>query len=207
MPISGIDQSSWGFLIGFNMGIVFWVGINDVSPISCGGVHIASYAGWKNMLKRCYDKKWQQRNRTYIGCRVSDDWLVFSNFKAWFDNFYVPGWQIDKDLLNPGNKVYDASNCVFIPKSLNTFLTAHDALRGKHPLGVHFHKQKKRFIAQISVGGVSEQIGAYETAQEAHVAWFHRKIELAYEYKGLCDSIDPRLFEGVLRKINSMKEV
>lgn len=73
------------------MGIVFGVGINDVSPISCGGVHIASYAVWKNMLKRCYDKKWQQRNRTYIGCRVSDDWLVFSNFKVWFDDFMYLG--------------------------------------------------------------------------------------------------------------------
>lgn len=207
MPVSGIGQTPWGFLIGLAMGLVFGVGINDVSPISIGGVHIASYAAWKNMLKRCYDKNWQQRNKTYIGCRVSDSWLTFSSFKCWFDTYSVPGWQIDKDLIKPGNKTYDEFNCVFVPKSLNTFLTAHDAFRGEHPLGVHFHKQKQRFIAQISVEGVREQIGHYATPEAAHIAWFNRKIELAYQYKELCDSIDPRLFEGVLRKIHSMKEV
>lgn len=189
------------------VGIVFGVGLNDVSPISYGGVHIESYAAWKNMLKRCYDLKWQGRNKTYEGCIVSSEWLTFSNFKRWFDSRYLSGWQIDKDLLDPGNKLYSSETCLFVPKSLNSFLTAHDSARGPYPLGVHYHKKKRKFISQISVNGSREQIGAYNSPAEAHEAWFNRKMELAYEYKYLCDSIDERLFEGVLRKIKSMKEV
>lgn len=188
------------------VGIVFGVGFNDISPISFGGVHIDSYATWKNMLKRCYDHRWQDKNKTYIGCLVCEDWLTFSAFKRWFDLNCVPEWQIDKDLLVSGNKMYSADRCVFVPKSLNSFLTAHDADRGPYSIGVTYHKQKKRFVSQISVNGVREHIGHYDSAKEAHLAWFNRKIELAYEYRELCDSIDPRLFEGFLRKINSMKE-
>ncbi|EJB2979379.1 hypothetical protein ABXH80_004104 [Salmonella enterica] len=189
------------------VGKVFGVGLNDVAPISENGRHFESYTAWKNMLKRCYDLRWQEKNPTYKGCSVCDAWLVFSSFKKWFDINGVTGWQIDKDLLTTGNKIYSPDRCVFVPKSLNTFLTAHGAHRGAYPIGAHYHKDKRKFMAQISVDGVREQIGAYDSPREAHLAWFNRKIELAYEYKELCDSIDPRLFEGVLRKIQSMKEV
>ena len=194
--------------MGCNMvGKVFGVGANDVTPISEGGVHIQSYQAWKNMLKRCYDQEWQSKNLGYIGCCVDDCWLTFSNFKSWFDVNHKPGYELDKDLLIPGNRRYAPETCVFIPKSLNTFTTSRAAERGAYPIGVHFHAAKNRFIAQISVNAVREQIGAFTTAGEAHLAWHRRKIELAYEYKALCYTIFERLFEGVLSKINSMKEL
>lgn len=207
MPSFRHRPNSAGFSYGEIMtGIVFGIGFNDVSPISYGGIHIDSYAAWKNMLKRCYDLKWQSNNKTYVGCSVSSDWLTFSNFKQWFDSRHLAGWQIDKDLLLPGNKIYSSETCLFVPKSLNSFLTAHDSYRGQYPLGVHYHKHKGKFVSQISANGSREQIGVYDSPKEAHEAWFKRKIELACEYKYLCDSIDQRLFEGVLRKIYSMKE-
>lgn len=207
MPSFRHRPNSAGFSYGDEMvGIVFGVGFNDVSPISNGGSHIESYATWKNMLKRCYDIEWQAVNKTYAGCHVSKEWLTFSNFKMWFDERCIAGWQIDKDMLFPGNKVYSKDKCLFVPKSLNSFLTAHDSDRGDYPIGVHYHKRKGKFIAQISVNGVREQIGAYDSPRDAHEAWFNRKIELAYEHKILCDSIDARLFDGVLLKIKSMRE-
>lgn len=188
-------------------GLVFGVGVNDVSPISHGGVHIAAYAAWKNMLKRCYDEAWKGRNKTYIGCRVCAEWLTFSAFKIWFDRNYIDGWQVDKDLLFAGNKVYSPDTCVFVPKWLNTFTTAHTAARGDTPIGVSYHKKKMRYVASISVDGVRTHLGAYSDPLSAHLAWHKAKIEVAHTYKEMCDMIDPRLFEGVLRKINSMKEV
>lgn len=185
--------------------MVFGVGLNDVSPISYGGVHIDSYAAWKNMLKRCYDLKWQSKNKTYIGCLVCNEWLLFSNFKEWHDANHVDGWQIDKDLLLPNNNVYSKETCVFIPKDLNTFTTAHQSARGEWPLGVHYHKQKKKFIASISEMSTKTEVGAFDDPISAHLAWHSRKIELAYGYKDLCDSIHPKLFDGLLLKVESMK--
>lgn len=34
------------------------------------------YRTWSNMLDRCYSFKYQERNKTYIGCTVTDEWLT-----------------------------------------------------------------------------------------------------------------------------------
>jgi hypothetical protein len=188
-------------------GLVFGVGVNDVSPISDGGVHIPAYAAWKNMLKRCYDFNWQEANKTYKGCTVCREWMTFSAFKLWFDKNYIDGWQIDKDLLVTENKIYSPYTCVFVPKWLNTFTTAHTSARGDFPIGVFYHKKKMRYIAQISDGSVRVHLGGFSTPAAAHLAWHNAKLDIAHRYKEMCDMIDPRLFEGVIRKINSMREV
>ena len=41
------------------------------------------YQTWTNMLNRCYSIKYQERNKTYIGCSVSEEWKTFSNFRSW----------------------------------------------------------------------------------------------------------------------------
>lgn len=185
-------------------GIVFSVGVNDVSPVSLDGVHIESYAAWKNMLKRCYDRDWQEKNKTYIGCRVCDEWLTFSVFKCWFDKHYVNNWQVDKDLLHPGNMTYSPHNCIFIPKWLNTFTTAHQSARGRYPIGVSYHKKKGKYIASISIDGRRVHVGAFDDPKSAHAAWSKKKREIAFGFKEFCDEVDPRLFAGVLRKIEMM---
>ena len=44
------------------------------------------YRAWTSMLKRCYSIKSQERQPTYKGCSVTDEWLTFSNFKSWMEN-------------------------------------------------------------------------------------------------------------------------
>lgn len=62
------------------------------------------YRTWKSMLKRCYSAKYQERCPTYKGCTVSEDWLVFTNFRDWMMAQDWEGKQLDKDLLFEGIK-------------------------------------------------------------------------------------------------------
>ena len=188
------------------VGVVLKVAFNDVAPVKIGGRILKSYDCWNDMLSRCYSPRVHASQPRYIGCTVSADWLVFSRFKRWFDSRYQEGYELDKDLLIPGNRVYSPETCVLIPTFLNLFTTGRPTRGAKLPQGVN-KRSENSYRARIGGKKTFEVIGNFRTAEEAHLAWFNRKIELAYEYKALCDSIDPRLFEGVLRKIHSMKEV
>lgn len=78
-----------------------------------------SYTAWKGMLTRCYCKKTQKRQPTYIGCTVCDEWHNFQNFAKWFDVNYISGTQLDKDIKVKGNKVYSPDTCSFVSREEN----------------------------------------------------------------------------------------
>lgn len=84
-----------------------------------------AFKTWIEMLKRCYPKSEKEKRifRSYEGCVVCQDWLLFSNFKKWFDRNYVNGYVLDKDLLWNGEyKIYSPDTCCFIPQSINNLL-------------------------------------------------------------------------------------
>lgn len=187
-------------------GVVLGVARNDVSPVKINGRLIQSYSNWTNILNRCYSKDVQIKQPSYVGCSVSDEWLLFSNFKTWFDKNHVDGWAIDKDLLIQGNKVYSEESCIFIPASLNSFTVDRRSDRGSNPIGVCWHSRDLYFMSTISINGKLTRIGCFDNALDAHKAWYKKKLELAYEYKEICDSIHPMLFDGLIRKIELLKE-
>lgn len=189
---------------------IYGVGINDANH-SVGGeiegkmrIH-SSYSTWKSIIARCYSDRVLKKHPTYDGCSVSDEWIYFSNFYLWWKISNIPGWEIDKDLLKVGNKVYSSDNCIYIPKWLNSFTTGCESRRGDFPIGVCLDRKHSSYMARISIDGKSLTIGRFSDPLSAHNAWYEKKIELAYGYKDLCDSIHPELFCGLLRKIESMK--
>jgi len=108
--------------------------INDkLSPTVCGvgflgdgehkpvvnGKHTKTYITWRNMLGRCYSDKVQVKQPTYIGCTVADEWHNFQNFAQWFDENYVEGYDLDKDIKFEGNKIYSPENCLFVSRKEN----------------------------------------------------------------------------------------
>jgi len=103
--------------------LVFGVGVNDyIHSISDDGKVIKSYKCWSHMLERCYSAKKQLKYPTYIGCTVCDKWLIFSNFKEWYDTNYKEEFELDKDILVEGNKVYSPDTCCFVPKNINSLI-------------------------------------------------------------------------------------
>lgn len=166
-----------------------------------------AYEAWVGILRRCYSGNLHLKRPTYSSCEISEEWYLFSSFHSWWKENNVDGWHIDKDLMNPCSNVYSKENCIYIPASLNSFTTAHDGRRGLYPIGCSYHPSTGKFRAIIADGkGKSISLGLYFSPIDAHKAWYQKKIELAHSYKGLCDSINPNLFTGLLRKIESMKE-
>jgi len=98
------------------------------------------YVKWFSMFVRCYDKKYQEKQPTYIGCEVSDDFCNFQNFAQWYRHYKYNckyPLELDKDLLYEGNKIYSPKTCCLIPKEINSTLNSkrHDVDTMRHIYG------------------------------------------------------------------------
>lgn len=84
------------------------------------------YRIWSDMLRRCYDVKWQERFPTYKGCTVCEKWLNFQTFCEDFtkidgyDLWEREGADLDKDTKYYGNKHYSLETCRFVTHQENT---------------------------------------------------------------------------------------
>lgn len=149
------------------------VGFNDDNEIHSNKYESIAYRKWRTMLARCYNENYQKKQGTYIGCSVCKEWLTFSNFKEWHDNNYKKGYELDKDILSKGNKIYSPQTCCYVPKEINTLLLSCKSVRGDLPIGVIRHKIKNntRYVSQFSTSynGKRENkyLGSYDTPQEA----------------------------------------
>jgi len=159
--------------------LVYCVGINDYQGnIKYNHVHIPSYHTWCQMLKRCYSQAFLSKNPTYVGCRVCEEWLYFSNFKKWFDENYIEGYCLDKDILSgKNNKAYSPNTCCFVPNEINVLLCKNDARRGKMPIGVHERKlvNGSSYMAYLNKNGSRINLGTFYSAEEAFAAYKQAK--------------------------------
>ena len=176
--------------------LVWGVGINDLDyrtqvleeVTKNGGKKVRKtvfrckyYAAWINMLKRCYSKKYLERNPSYIGTSVCSEWLSATAFKKWMEQQDWQGKSLDKDIIAPKSKLYSPETCAFVLEATNLFVTASDASRGDYPVGVHLYKRTGKYHARCKnpFTGKQEYLGLFSTPEEAHEVWRKRKHELA----------------------------
>ena len=167
------------------------------------GIPKSSYNLWTNMIKRCYDTKAQEKQPTYIGCSVCEEWLIFENFDNWYnENYYElknEVMNLDKDILVKGNRIYSPNTCVFVPQSINKLFLKRDSTRGKYPMGVSFHKRDNVYEAHCSIGtSVSKYLGRYNNEIDAFYSYKKFKEsrikEIADNYK---DKIPQNLYKAM----------
>ena len=96
-----------------------YIGDGD-QPAYVNKIMTKQYLIWRHMLTRCYCKKYQKQQPSYIGCTVAKEWHDFQVFSKWFDLNYIEGYQIDKDIKYHGNKVYSADTCIFVSPQENS---------------------------------------------------------------------------------------
>lgn len=139
------------------------------------------YEVWHNMIRRCYDEEYLNKNPTYCGCSVWDEWMYFSNFKSWMESQDWKGKQQDKDILIFGNKIYSPETSRFVDARVNSFIRDLTKSRGDWPLGVSWHKVANKFQARCSnpFTGRYESLGLFTCPNEAHEAWRKKKHEHA----------------------------
>lgn len=156
---------------------VYGVGVVGLERTRMNGKQLKSYQTWKSMLGRCYDEKCQQKQPTYKDCSICEEWLYYKNFKQWYDeNYYDVNGEImnlDKDILVKGNKIYSPENCVFAPQNINKLFIKSNAVRGKLPIGVKWHKRDRVYESACSVFDLianknkDKYLGRFSTSQEA----------------------------------------
>ena len=183
---------------------VYSVGITGTKyPPSINGVNTKEYALWKHMLRRCYSNTYKKKYTTYEGCEASENFKSYEYFYEWCHRqvgFGVDGFEIDKDLLVKGNKVYSENTCVFLPQEINKVLTKRESSRGEYLIGVYWCNTKKVFVARVNKNkGKQEYLGYFETELEAFNAYKIAKEsfikEQAEKWK---DKIDERAYEALM---------
>lgn len=155
------------------------------------------YAHWVSMLDRCYNTR-EDRYRSYMGCSVDELWHNFQVFADWCQNqkgFKLGGWELDKDLLTPGNKVYSHESCIFVPSRINLMLNTSKHRRGDFPIGVYLHELSGKYMARCG----TEYLGLHETPIDAFLTYKRRKEQVvrgvAMYYK---KDIDERVFDKLM---------
>ena len=165
---------------------VYSVGILGTKyPSKVNGRNTKEYDLWKSMLRRCYSDNSKKKRPTYEGCECSENFKSYEYFYEWCNKqigFNNKDWQLDKDLLIKGNKVYSENSCVFIPSEINSLLVKREASRGKHLIGVYWDKTNKAFRAQVSMNkGKQEHLGCFNTEIEAFNAYKKAKESFVKE--------------------------
>ena len=184
---------------------VYGVGIiGDKYQVSEDGVHTKEYGLWKNMLRRCYSDTYKKKYPTYIDCKCSENFKSYEYFYEWCNEqigFGNEGFELDKDLLTKGNKVYSENSCIFIPTEINTLLVKSEASRGECLIGVYWSNTNKAFVARVNKSkGGSEWLGLFNTEIEAFNAYKVAKESFVKEQAEKWKSqIDERAYNALMK--------
>lgn len=184
-----------------------------LAPIMCGigyrGVlyesgSIESYLRWHDMMNRCYNEKFHEKQPQYKGCTVCEEWLNYSNFKVWYDQNKIAGMKLDldKDILFKGNMVYSPETVAFVPHEINTLFVNGKKNRGDLPLGVYFDTSKGKYRAVMSYMGERKKIGTFDDVNSAFVRYKEYKEDfikkIAEQYK---DIIPYKIYDSMMNWI------
>lgn len=183
---------------------IFDVGVNDGKyQANKNGKSVKEYALWFNILARCYNEKCRNKNLTYSDCTVSTNFLSYSYFYEWCHEqvgFGNDGWQLDKDVLVKGNKIYSEDMCVFIPRHINCLLTKSNKTRGNLPIGVSYAKLNRKYKVQAhNHDSKVIHLGLYTNIEDAFYTYKEFKENVvktvANKYK---DNIDIRVYNALM---------
>lgn len=174
--------------------MVCGIGINDYE-----GRDLALFTVWRGMLFRCYEHK---HNKSYEQCSVCDEWLSLNNFSKWFYKNYRKGWQLDKDILCDGVKIYSPDTCCFVPREINMCVVGKNAKSITYAKGAWQASFNQKYI------------GRYRTKEDATMAYRRMKAQriedLTEKYKQeLPSKVSNKLLEiaNALRLAGIEKEI
>lgn len=125
------------------------------------------YRKWIALKERTASERFLLKSPTYADVSCCDEWLRFSNFKAWME---TQPWEhgklsLDKDLRIIGNKVYGPEACRFIPAKINTLLSSGNPGTGNFMMGVSFKDSLYHGRCRVQ-GKLVEK--CFKTEKEAH---------------------------------------
>ena len=162
------------------------------------------YRIYFDMLRRCYDPKYQEKYSTYKDCAVEDYLLNFQHMGEWIENNYyeVDGEQmcLDKDILYKGNKIYSRDTCIFVPQRINNLFVKRDNSRGDTPIGVHPVPSGNYQVHCNNGYRKLDYLGTYSTKEEAFQVYKQYKEKVIKEVIDSYEGKIPEPFYSRLRE-------
>jgi len=153
------------------------------------GKMMRSYKTWNSMIERCYNPKRRNKNLSYVDCIIDPIWLNFQTFAKWYYENYkeIKGvkFQLDKDLMVEGNRIYSPQTCKFIPHYVNTFLANKYKTNNTGYTGVIWRKRDEIYESRINDVNMNKNIylGRFKDPLEASEAYIEaRKIQCINVY-------------------------
>lgn len=169
---------------------VYDVGIiGSKYPYSYNGKSNKEYITWKDMLRRCFNRKGALPVYKNIVC--CNEWLHYESFYAWLhsqENFdkWLDGnrWHLDKDILVKGNRIYSPDTCCLVPFYVNNLFKV-SGNKSELPVGVYYNeKNNKKYYAKCRHPYINSKhifLGSYWTILEASNAYKTYKENLIKE--------------------------
>lgn len=174
--------------------------INRSDPIDS-----VAYQRWRAMLRRCYDKSFHKKNKTYADCTVCDDWLDYKNFRSWFVVQYKCAdgikWELDKDIINNyTTKEYCPDNCCLLPSNINRLVVKQsEDKKDTTFMGVELLNNGLYRSYCSDMNGKRKELGRYVTELEAFKSYANYKDYIirfkAEEYK---EVLSDRVYNALL---------
>ncbi len=174
------------------------------------GKKTLTYNTWKSMIERCYSPN----SSSYLnyggkGITVCKDWHNFQNFAEWFvqqPNYGKCGFELDKDMVKIGNKVYCSDYCSILPREINQLTLFKEINKRECKQGVHWSQGNNKFIAQCGINGKQVYLGGYETKEEAYKHYISFKIEyVRQKAKEHYQWIPAKVYENLLNYTGDLK--
>ncbi len=156
-----------------------WLGEGKYSAKVKGKV-TKQYHVWSGLMHRCYGESGKGHWKTYReNTEVSEEFLDFQKFSTWFDDNYVVGWDLDKDILSSlqGVNLYSRETCIFLPPRINKCLIGQPKIDSDLPVGVTAI-QGGGYTARLSIGDIREYLGYFNCPDKAFLKYKETKLKL-----------------------------
>lgn len=185
--LNPFDKSAYG--IGY-------IGVGKYNNISKSNQEVFQcYSIWKKIFERCYTSKRTNRQISYAGCEVCEEWHCFQNFAEWYMNnkYNIDSEKlcVDKDILVHGNKIYSPQTCLLVPNRINSLFAKSYSIRGDLPIGVSYYwYDNSRYLASMKIDNrKTYQIGIFDDPIVAFDAYKQEKEKyikkIADDYKDI----------------------
>lgn len=159
-----------------------------------------NYKRWQAVIERGYCPLYKEKHQSYKDVTVCEEWHNFQNFAKWFEENYncfnTGRWDLDKDILIKGNKVYSPDTCCFVPQEINKQLIG---VNSERPIPTGVYKNSLKWVATLGTGKRSKELGRYKTMEEASEVYIKAKEDrlknLANKWK---DFLRPDVYDRLL---------
>ena len=169
-----------------------WLGCNDAEATRDNYI----YSKWANMMQRCYDEETHRLKPYYALCTAEIEWLNFSNYREWHKENMMGDRKVDldKDVLVQGNTVYGSETCTLIPHFTNTLFEERGA-----DTNIVLNNTTGKYGVTMSVLGKNEDVGTFDTEEEARQGYIDYKQDYIWNYAKKCKGKVPhKTYEAMM---------